>query len=209
MTELKSCYGKMIEEQRIKFAQIFGFDTGESLEGLQKKIQDRYAAIEEFTIDNLSLKPFLSRLLLDIDPEIWFEGVLTILENTNPRKWRDETLLEADIKLKHFAERIRDIEMLKSYQNQKTSSSEQDIFGLRVTNHGKDKNIDKIVTLDNNEKEEYDLISKELETLLNKAGFKDKDKQIAALVAKINDIENANSKLKKPDLKIVKNDKDE
>ena len=65
------------------------------------------------------------------------------------------------------------------------------------------------MTLDNNEKEEYDLISKELETLLNKAGFKDKDKQIAALVAKINDIENANSEAQKPDLKIVKNDKDE
>ena len=65
------------------------------------------------------------------------------------------------------------------------------------------------MTLDNKEKEEYDLISKELETLLNKAGFKDKDKQIAALVAKINDIENASSELKKPDLKLVKNKKDE
>ena len=157
----------------------------------------------------VSLKPFLSRLLEDIDPEIWFEAVLTILENTNPRKWRDETLLEADIKLKHFAERIKDIEMLNSYQNQQNSSKEQDIFGVRVTNHGKDKNIDKIVTLDNKEKEEYDLISKELETLLKKAGFKDKDKQIAALVAKINDIENANSKTHKPDLKLVKNEKDE
>ena len=209
MTELKSCYGKMIEEQRTKFAQIFGFDASDSLDKLQKKIHSRYSVIEDFTIDNLSLKPFLSRLLLDIDPEIWFEGVLTILENTNPRKWRDETLLEADIKLKHFAERIRDIEMLKSYQIHQTATMEQDIFGLRVTNHGKKKNIDKIVTLEKKEKEEYDLISKELETLLNKAGFKDKDKQIAALVAKINDIENANLKLKKTDLKLVKNERDD
>ena len=65
------------------------------------------------------------------------------------------------------------------------------------------------MTLEKKEKEEYDLISRELETLLNKAGFKDKDKQIAALVAKINDIENANSKLKKTDLKLVKNKKDD
>ena len=179
------------------------------LRSSRKKIHSRYSVIEDFTIDNLSLKPFLSRLLLDIDPEIWFEGVLTILENTNPRKWRDETLLEADIKLKHFAERIRDIEMLKSYQIHQTATMEQDIFGLRVTNHGKKKNIDKIVTLEKKEKEEYDLISKELETLLNKAGFKDKDKQIAALVAKINDIENANLKLKKTDLKLVKNERDD
>ena len=209
MTELKSCYSKMIEEQRIKFAQIFGFDTSESLQELQLKIKERYLSIEEYTIDNLSLKPFLTRLLNDIDPEIWFEGILTILENTNPRKWRDETLLEADIKLKNFAERIRDIEMLKSFQSQKSQSSEQDIFGLRITNHGKENNIDKIITLDKKEKEEYDLISKELESLLKKGGFKDKDKQIAALVAKINDIERATIDKTNTTLKLVKNDNDE
>ena len=209
MTELKSCYSKMIEEQRIKFAQIFGFDASESLQELQSKIRERYLSIEEYTIDNLSLKPFLTRLLSDIDPEIWFEGILTILENTNPRKWQDETLLEADIKLKNFAERIRDIEMLKSFQSQKSHSSEQDIFGLRITNHGKDNNIDKIITLDKKEKEEYDLISKELESLLKKGGFKDKDKQIAALVAKINDIENATIDKTNTTLKLVKNDNDE
>ena len=209
MTELKSCYSKMIEEQRIKFAQIFGFDASESLQELQSKIRERYLSIEEYTIDNLSLKPFLTRLLSDIDPEIWFEGILTILENTNPRKWQDETLLEADIKLKNFAERIRDIEMLKSFQSQKSQSSEQDIFGLRITNHGKDNNIDKIITLDKKEKEEYDLISKELESLLKKGGFKDKDKQIAALVAKINDIENATIDKTNTTLKLVKNDNDE
>ena len=209
MTELKSCYSKMIEEQRIKFAQIFGFDASESLQELQLKIKERYLSIEEYTIDNLSLKPFLTRLLSDIDPEIWFEGILTILENTNPRKWRDETLLEADIKLKNFAERIRDIEMLKSFQSQKSQSSEQDIFGLRITNHGKENNIDKIITLDKKEKEEYDLISKELESLLKKGGFKDKDKQIAALVAKINDIEKATTDKANTTLKLVKNDNDE
>jgi hypothetical protein len=131
------------------------------------------------------------------------------LENTNPSKWRDETLLEADIKLKNFAERIRDIEMLKSFQSQKSQSSEQDIFGLRITNHGKENNIDKIITLDKKEKEEYDLISKELESLLKKGGFKDKDKQIAALVAKINDIESATIDKTNTTLKLVKNDNDE
>ena len=148
-------------------------------------------------------------MLSDIDPEIWFEGILTILENTNPRKWRDETLLEADIKLKNFAERIRDIEMLKSYQSQKSSSSDQDIFGLRVTNHGKENNIDKIITLDTKEKQEYELISEELETILKKGGFKDKDKQIAALVAKINEIENVSLQKSKTTLKLIKNDNDE
>ena len=209
MTELKSCYSKMIEEQRIKFAQIFGFDTDDSMQEMQSNIKERYLSIEEYTIDNLSLKPFLTRLLSDIDPEIWFEGILTILENTNPRKWRDETLLEADIKLKNFAERIRDIEMLKSYQSQKSSSSDQDIFGLRVTNHGKENNIDKIITLDTKEKQEYELISEELETILKKGGFKDKDKQIAALVAKINEIENVSLQKSKTTLKLIKNDNDE
>ena len=83
-----------------------------------------------------------------------------------------QTLLEADIKLKNFAERIRDIEMLKSYQSQKSSSSDQDIFGLRVTNHGKENNIDKIITLDTKEKQEYELISEELETILKEAKTK-------------------------------------
>lgn len=208
MTELKSCYGKMLEEQRIKFSQIFSLDANDSLEDLQAKLHKRYASIEEFTIDNLSLKPFLTRLLHDIDPEIWFEGVLTILENTNPRKWRDETLLEADIKLKHFSERMKDIEMLQSYQASKASSSDQQIFGLRVTTHGKEKNIDKIITLDNKDKEGYDQISKQIESLLEKSGFKDKDKQIAALVAKINDIENNISAKAGAELKIVKDNND-
>ena len=209
MTELKSCYGRMIEEQRIKFAQIFSLDTNLSLDELQKKILARYSSMEEFTIDNLSLKPFLTRLLADIDPEIWFEGVLTILENTNPRKWRDDTLLEADIKLKNFSERMKDIEMLQSYQANKASSSDQEIFGLRVTMHGKEKNIDKIVTLNNEEKKELELISQKLEALLSKGGFKDKDKKIAALVAKINDIENETSAKAGVELKIVKDSDDD
>ena len=209
MTELKSCYSRMIEEQRIKFAQIFSLDTNSSLEDLQKKIHQRYASMEEFTIDNLTMKPFLTRLLADIDPEIWFEGVLTILENTNPRKWRDDTLLEADIKLKNFSERIKDIEMLQSYQSNKAKNIDQEIFGLRVTTQGKDKNIDKIVTLDNDEMKELNQISQQIETLLKKGGFKDKDKQIAALVAKINDIENEKSVKGGVELKIVKDDKDD
>ena len=208
MTELRSCYGKMIEEQRIKFAQIFSLDTNNTLGELQTKLHKRYASIEEFTIDNLSLKPFLTRLFHDIDPEIWFEGVLTILENTNPRKWRDETLLEADIKLKHFSERMKDIEMLQSYQASKASSSDQQIFGLRVTTHGKEKNIDKIITLDNKDKEGYEQISKQIESLLEKSGFNNKDKQIAALVAKINDIENNTSAKAGVELKIVKDNND-
>lgn len=209
ITELKSCYGKMLEEQRIKFAQIFALDTNYTLLELQQKILTRYGSIEEFTIDNLSLKPFLTRLLQDIDPDIWFESILTILENTNPRKWKDETLLEADIKLKNFSERIKDIEMLKSYQESKVSSSDQEIFGLRITNHGKEKNIDKIITLDNAEKEEYHQISNQIEKLLNKGGFKDKDKQIAALVAKINDIENDVKQQQSADLKLVENNNDD
>ena len=198
----------MIEEQRIKFAQIFSLDANNTLGELQTKLHKRYASIEEFTIDNLSLKPFLTRLLHDIDPEIWFEGVLTILENTNPRKWRDETLLEADIKLKHFSERMKDIEMLQSYQANKASSSDQQIFGLRVTTHGKEKNIDKIITLDNKDKEGYEQISKQIESLLEKSGFNNKDKQIAALVAKINDIENNTSAKAGVELKIVKDNND-
>ena len=209
MTELKSCYSRMIEEQRIKFAQVFSLDTNNSFEDLQKKIQKRYASMEEFTIDNLTLKPFLTRLLADIDSEIWFEGVLTILENTNPRKWRDDTLLEADIKLKNFSERMKDIEMLQSYQSNKATNSDQEIFGLRVTTHGKEQNIDKIVTLDNKEKKEFNQISNQIESLLKKGGFKDKDKQIAALVAKINDIENEKSIKGGVELKIVKDDKDD
>ena len=209
MTELKSCYSRMIEEQRIKFAQVFSLDTNNSLQDLQKKIHKRYASMEEFTIDNLTLKPFLTRLLTDIDPEIWFEGVLTILENTNPRKWRDDTLLEADIKLKNFSERMKDIEMLQSYQSNKATNSDQEIFGLRVTTHGKEKNIDKIVTLDNQEKKEFNQISNQIESLLKKGGFKDKDKQIAALVAKINDIENEKSIKGGVELKIVKDKKDD
>ena len=80
---------------------------------------------------------------------------------------------------------------------------------MRITNHGKENNIDKIITLDIKEKEEYDLISKEIEALLKKGGFKDKDKQIAALVAKINEIENTSIDLTNTTLKLVKNDNDE
>ena len=39
MTELKSCYGKMIEEQRIKFAQIFSLDANNTLGELQTKLR--------------------------------------------------------------------------------------------------------------------------------------------------------------------------
>ena len=108
-----------------------------------------------------------------------------------------------------FVINIIDKSNLKILQSQKSQSSEQDIFGLRITNHGKENNIDKIITLDKKEKEEYDLISKELESLLKKGGFKDKDKQIAALVAKINDIERATIDKTNTTLKLVKNDNDE
>jgi hypothetical protein len=67
--------------------------------------------------------------------------------------------------------------MLQSYQASKAASSDQEIFGLRITTHGKEKNIDKIITLDNQEKEEFHQISKHIESLLKKVVLKIKTKK--------------------------------
>ena len=204
MVELKSCYEKMLEEQKIFFATNFSLDTNSSLSELQVKIYERYASIEEFTIDSLTLKPFLTRLLQnDIDSEIWFESILTILEKTNPRNWKDETVLEANIKLGQFVERIKDIEKLKSFQDQKATAKDKEIFALRITNQGNVKNVDKIVTLNEEERLAYKKIQAKLSKLLSDS-YKDNEKQIAALVALINDIENNRIEELKPDLKIIK-----
>ena len=74
---------------------------------------------------------------------------------------------------------------------------------MRITNQGNAKNVDKIVTLNEEERLAYTKIQAKLSKLLSDS-YKDNEKQIAALVALINDIENNRIKELKPDLKIIK-----
>ena len=74
---------------------------------------------------------------------------------------------------------------------------------MRITNQGNAKNVDKIVTLNEEERLAYSKIQAKLSKLLSDS-YKDNEKQIAALVALINDIENNRIEELKPDLKIIK-----
>lgn len=208
LTELNKCYEELLKDQKVKFNLAFELDSKYNLNQLRTSLRTKYLALRDYSVDSLTLKPFLTKMLdEDIEDQFWFEGLLSFLVKKHPHKWQDETISEAEVELRNISDRMKDIAKLQVYEAEKgtTTSKDIDVFVMRLKKKGEDE-LDVITTLSKEEKAQYNKFKLEILKVLDEYSSNNEERltYLAPLLDEIlQDKIDAKGKLK-----AVKKDKD-
>ncbi|MDB2678175.1 hypothetical protein N9Z05_02145, partial [Gammaproteobacteria bacterium] len=208
LTELNKCYEELLKDQKVKFNLAFELDSKYNLNQLRTSLRTKYLALRDYSVDSLTLKPFLTKMLdEDIEDQFWFEGLLSFLVKRHPHKWQDETISEAEVELRNISDRMKDIAKLQVYEAEKgtTTSKDIDVFVMRLKKKGEDER-DVITTLSKAERAQYHKFKLEILKVLDEYSSNNEERltYLAPLLDEIlQDKIDAKGKLK-----AVKKDKD-
>jgi len=208
LTELKQSYGNLLLNQIVKFNLAFEFNPKNNLREMRTKLRTKYLSLGDYSVDSLTLKPFLAKILEQgNDDRIWFEGLLSFLVKRDPTKWHDETISEAEVELRNISDRMKDISKLQVFEanNNTISTKDIDVYVMRLKKKGFDEQ-DFITMFSKNDQVKYeDFKIKMLKTLHE---FSSNTEDHLTYLAPLLD-EMLNNKIEmKNKLKIVKGPKD-
>ena len=208
LTELNKCYEELLKDQKMKFNLAFELDPKYNLNKLRTSLRTKYLALRDYSVDSLTLKPFVSKILdEDIEDQFWFEGLLSFLVKKHPHKWHDETVSEAEVELRNISDRMKDIAKLQVYEIDKgtTTSKDIDVFVMRLKKKGQDEK-DVITTLSKAERSKYLEFKQEILKTLDLFSS-DNEERLSFLAPLIDEIlqDKIDGKVK---LKSIKKDKD-
>ena len=208
LTELKQCYGNLLLDQIVKFNLAFEFSSKNNLNELRTKLRTKYLSLSDYSVDSLTLKPFLAKVLkADGDDRIWFEGLLSFLVKRDPTKWHDETISEAEVELRNISDRMKDIAKLQIYEknNNTLTTKDIDVYVMRLTKKGFDEQ-DFITMFNKNDQAKYDEFKEKMLKVLNDFSA-DQEDHLTFLAPLLDEMLNNKIEVKKK-LKIVKRPKD-
>ena len=192
----------------MKFNLAFELDPKYNLNKLRTSLRTKYLSLRDYSVDSLTLKPFVSKILdEDIEDQFWFEGLLSFLVKKHPHKWHDETISEAEVELRNISDRMKDIAKLQVYEIDKgtTTSKDIDVFVMRLKKKGQDEK-DVITTLSKAERTKYLEFKQEILKTLDLFSS-DNEERLSFLAPLIDEIlqDKIDGKVK---LKAIKKDKD-
>ena len=208
LTELNKCYEELLKDQKVKFNLAFELDSKYNLNQLRTSLRTKYLALRDYSVDSLTLKPFLTKMLdEDVEDQFWFEGMLSFLVKKHPHKWQDETISEAEVELRNISDRMKDIAKLQVYEAEKgtTTSKDIDVFVMRLKKKGEDER-DVITTLSKEEKTQYLEFKSAILNILNEYSSNNEER-LTLLAPLIDEILKDNIMIKDK-LKAVKKDKE-
>jgi hypothetical protein len=86
------------------------------LAGLRRALAQRYGGLDRYTPDQGGLGALIRRLTEAGPSEdtAWLESVATLIGRSPPQKWREETRLQAELRLREVGEQLRDLEQLQA-----------------------------------------------------------------------------------------------
>ena len=61
-TELNKCYEELLKDQKVKFNLAFELDSKYNLNQLRTSLRTKYLALRDYSVDSLTLKPFLTKI---------------------------------------------------------------------------------------------------------------------------------------------------
>ena len=115
LRELKQAYEKLLERWQSALNQTLLDESVADLGQLRLVLAKRYGDLDRYTPDRMGLGALIRRLT-DIghaSDQAWLESVATLLGRAPPHKWREETRLQAELRLYEMAEQLRDLEKLR------------------------------------------------------------------------------------------------
>ncbi|MEL0115002.1 MAG: hypothetical protein VW894_01705, partial [Gammaproteobacteria bacterium] len=207
LSELNKCYEELLLDQRTKFNMAFDLDPNYKLHQLRTALRTKYLSLRDYSVDSLSLKPFLSKVLEeDAEDQFWLEGLLSFLVKRHPHKWFDENISEAEVELRNISDRMKDIAKLQVYESQKgfEHSKDIDVFVMRLKKRGQEEK-DVITTLSAQEKKRYLEFKKNILAVLDEFSS-DKEERLTYLAPLMDEIlqDKMDNKAK---LKVINKDK--
>ena len=209
LSDLRSCYERLLKEQLTKFNQAFEYENT-PLKALRENMYNDYFDLDDRSVDP-DVKNFLRKISeKEIVDQMWFESLLSFLVKKHPEKWEDEDLSSAEYELRKLSDKLRELRKLGVYSdNSKAREEAQDseVYLLRTKKKG-DEGFEELFSLTSEDQNNLKDIASELDKVLG-TKFKKDDKKIAALTSLLNSMLEGKSFAKidkKPDLKIVKKD---
>lgn len=115
LRELKQAYEKLLHYWQSALNQALLDESLAELTELRLALAERYGSLDRYTPDRMGLGALIRRLA-DTghgSDQAWLESVATLLGRAPPHKWREETRLQAELRLYEMAEQLRDLEKLR------------------------------------------------------------------------------------------------
>lgn len=115
LRELHKAYPRLLDHWQAELNRVLLDVEATDLGTLRKALAQRYQGLEDYTPDRMGVGA-LARRLADAAHEedrTWLESVATLLGRVPPAKWREDTRLQAELRLREMARQLRDLETLR------------------------------------------------------------------------------------------------
>ena len=128
LDELVNCQQLMQDQMRMKFCEHFGLDGSKhDLASMRQTLAGKLEGLDAYTIDTQGQRAFIQRIVIKLnDDQVWFEELLMFLGKIPIDKWTDQEVLVADMRLKDFARKIKDLSLLQVQEDRRSVSSDED-----------------------------------------------------------------------------------
>lgn len=115
LRELKQAYPALLDHWREELNGSLLDSPAPDLASLRRALAERYGGLERYTPDRMGVGA-LARRLADTayaTDQAWLESVATLIGRMPPNKWRVDTRLQAELRLREMAAQLRDLESLR------------------------------------------------------------------------------------------------
>lgn len=115
LRELKQAYPNLLEHWREELNGSLLDRPAADLAGLRRELAARYGGLERYTPDRMGVGALAKRLAdtAHTADQAWLESVATLISRTPPSKWRVDTRLQAELRLREMAAQLRELESLR------------------------------------------------------------------------------------------------
>ena len=115
LRELNKAYPRLLDHWQGELSRtLLGADVPD-LPKLRRTLAERYRGLEGYTPDRLGVGALAKRLADTAHEQdrVWLESLATLLGRVPPQKWRDDTRMQAELRLREMAQQLRDLETLR------------------------------------------------------------------------------------------------
>ena len=115
LRELKQAYPTLLDHWREELNGSLLDTPAPDLASLRRVLAERYGGLERYTPDRMGVGALAKRLAdsAHTADQAWLESVATLISRTPPSKWRVDTRLQAEVRLREMAAQLRDLESLR------------------------------------------------------------------------------------------------
>jgi hypothetical protein len=115
LRELKQAYPALLDHWREELNGSLLDAPAADLASLRRALAERYGGLERYTPDRMGVGALAKRLAdsAHTADQAWLESVATLIGRTPPSKWRVDTRLQAELRLREMAAQLRDLESLR------------------------------------------------------------------------------------------------